>query len=204
MSHTQKIDCVIYSHVWAARHIESIYAQGSEKLVLVEAAKLSNMAAMLGCQGQMDAGVAGLLEPGTRLEDLAQRYDRLAFPLVLAPRPSVPVTALNSALSVLADVPGDYERIVIMLHVADAIEILPALTHVDRFSFLLDCADNVDAKLARVAQEMANLGLIRESTWAGVFFYQRSEQPNASAIARESSLREILNSYPSLTPTVAA
>lgn len=204
MSNTQKIDCVIYSHVWAVRHIESIYAQGIDKLVLVEAAKSSNMAAVLGCKNPTHVGVAGLLEPGIRLEELSQRYDKLAFPMVLAPRPSVPFTALNSALSVLADVPGDYERIVIMLHVADAIEILPALTDVGKFSFLLDCADSVDAKLVRVAQEMTNLGLIRESTWGGIFFYQRSEQPTASAIARESSLREILSSYPSLTPGVLA
>jgi len=101
MSEKRPLHCVFYSHVWAVHMLKAANLGDMNKLVFIELASASNFASVFGLQGKARYGLAGLLQLGGRLEQVAQTLKYVPAPMVLAPHPPVPSAALCSAAAML-------------------------------------------------------------------------------------------------------
>lgn len=195
---TRSVECVFYSHVWVVQMLEKLGVARGEATVLVELAETSTLAPVFGEQGKARHGLAGLLHPGGRLDKLAARLDGLPAPLLLAPRPEVPATALCSAVGVLGSTPGVFRRAVLLVHVNDAPRFAAAYPQVDRFRVLWDLADIPTGALVRLAEVLVAQHCVSEERWGGFGLYEHPRRAVADGAVRRAGFETLLGEYPGL------
>ncbi len=186
------VHAVIYSHVWAVQALAQAGIGELQDAAVVELAVNSNLQPVFEAVPRPRPGLAGLLMPGTALDQVLQSVHGLPWPIALAPRPAVPVAALGSAVALLESTASRHDRIVLMVHVAELPQLLPALAGVSDFRVLWDLADAPSFALASAGEALAASGALAPDRWRGFHLYQHADRPVAHAAARRAELLAVL------------
>jgi hypothetical protein len=202
MSEKRPLHCVFYSHVWAVHMLKLKIAHWGDvnKLVIIELAELSNLAPVFGLQGKARYGLAGLLQLGGRLEQIAQTVKYVPAPIVLAPHPQVSAAALCSAVSMLPYSKSEYESAVLLIHISEAAHFVDIFPYLSTFSIFWDVADEPAQSLTRLAELLSDSQCLTKERWQGFTLYKHPNRVVPDANERQTALQAVLDEYPVLHP----
>lgn len=198
MTQPRPIHCIFYSHAWAVHMLKYAGVNPDENPVVVELATASNLAPVFGEQGKARYGLSGLLRLSGRLEQFAQLHKNVIAPLVLAPRPEIPASALCSAVGLLGSTPSPYQKVYLLVHIDDAPKFAGAYPHAQKFSILWDLGDEPTAALGPLAEALVDNHCVSSETWGGFDFYQHPNRPVPDAAERQEAFQQVLREYPLL------
>jgi hypothetical protein len=116
-------------------------------------------------------GIAGLLGPSTAPADLAVRLPRLQIPAILAPAQSLNASVWLAALRRLAHDPRITGPRIVLVDAALAPSLAPVLALADRIGLAWDLSTPPGAPLQALMQVLAQDGILRPETWAGIAAY---------------------------------
>ncbi|NKI36348.1 hypothetical protein HFP89_14350 [Wenzhouxiangella sp. XN79A] len=168
------IECILYTNPLAVRHLDALGVVDDGSSLVIELSASSVLAPVFDQQGIARFGVAGLLGRAQRIHRLGEVFDGMRNPVVLGSRPAVPPESSAGALSLLRSIDVPYQRIVVLLHLAEISRFAYALQMVDRFSILLADSDPVPFALPSKAQLLAQMQMLDATSWAGLFFFDPS------------------------------
>lgn len=166
------------------------------KSIVVEAAVNSNLAPMLNRVYERRPGVAGLTRPSAEIDAIAESHDAIAAPVILAAHPPVPVPAIASGIANLRFLPGRYERVIVLVHVLDAPQLVGILPECDQYACLWDLADPPSLALAKVAELLSRHQCLSPTAWAGLHFYSHPKRPVADAAQALKEYQTALVDFP--------
>lgn len=193
------IECVFYSHSWSVYCLEQMGITGSDDVILIELAKRSTLAMVVGDTSRNRLGVAGLLEPSCRLESLSEVFDDIQQKLVLASHQELSITALTSAVGLLAHKKIKQKRIVLLVSILEAQELAPAWQQAQRFHVLWDVADYPNLALAELGEVLSGQACLSDETWGGLHFYQHKQRQMENATSLLEEYQAVLSNYPALS-----
>jgi hypothetical protein len=203
MNKQRTLRCVFYSHIWAIHRLGRAGLGDFNNDVLAELAVDSHLAPVFRKQFETRWGLAGVLTSSDCLHLISEKYPYVPAPLILAPNPSVSVSALESAVSVLPSTPGPFTQATLLVHVDDAAKFRGAYAHVERFSVLWDLADLPSLALEQLAAVLAENNCLTPARWAGLHVCRHPLRPVPDWEERRSDWLKILGEFPAVNAEFA-
>jgi hypothetical protein len=204
MSAAPKLHLVFCSHTWAIQKLESAKLDLQNIGLIVELSINSNLAPMFNQVAVKRPGVAGLLSPKASAQQLAQKFDGLPAPLLLAAHPPVPAVAIANGVANLRQQDVGGKDIVLFVNVVDANNLWSVFGQADTVRVLWDMADPPNFALAQLGDQLAKHDGIATDSWEGVFFYRDERRRGAvDNVSAQKAYKEILADYPGLKAVFA-
>lgn len=185
-----KIEIVLYQNASAILQLESLGIAEDAKVLVLELSASSVLAPVFDQQAKLRFGLAGLLGDSSRIDTLPKTFTKNRRSIVLGSRPTVSASASQSALANLKNMPSDYDRFVIMLHLSEVDRFLYSLQIADSFSVLLNQQDPVPMALIRAVKVLQQLEVLNASSWKGVGFYAEFGTENSVSSGLKASIEK--------------
>ena len=190
MMSPNKIEIVLYQNASAILQLESLGMAEDAKVLVLELSASSVLAPVFDQQAKLRFGLAGLLGDSSRIDTLPKTFTKNRRSIVLGSRPTVSASASQSALANLKNMPSDYDRFVIMLHLSEVDRFLYSLQIADSFSVLLNQQDPVPMALIRAVKVLQQLEVLNASSWKGVGFYAEFGTENSVSSGLKASIEK--------------
>jgi len=190
MMSPNKIEIVLYQNASAILQLESLGIAEDAKVLVLELSASSVLAPVFDQQAKLRFGLAGLLGDSSRIDTLPKTFTKNRRSIVLGSRPTVSASASQSALANLKNMPSDYDRFVIMLHLSEVDRFLYSLQIADSFSVLLNQQDPVPMALIRAVKVLQQLEVLNASSWKGVGFYAEFGTENSVSSGLKASIEK--------------
>jgi hypothetical protein len=203
MEKIRTLRCVFYSHIWSIHRLALAGLGDFNNDVLAELAVDSHLAPVFRRQFETRWGLAGVLTSSDCLDLISEKYPYVPAPLILAPNPSVSVSALESAVSVLASTPGQFTQATLLVHVDDAAKFAGCYAHIERFSVLWDLADLPSLALEQLATVLAEHDCLAPGRWAGLHVCRHPLRPVPDWEERRSDWQQIAGEFPGVNVELA-
>ena len=190
MMSPNKIEIVLYQNASAILQLESLGMAEDAKVLVLELSASSVLAPVFDQQAKLRFGLAGLLGDSSRIDTLPKTFTKNRRSIVLGSRPTVSASASQSALANLKNMPSDYDRFVIMLHLSEVDRFLYSLQIADSFSVLLNQQDPIPMGLIRAVKVLQQLEVLNASSWKGVGFYAEFGTENSVSSGLKASIEK--------------
>ena len=197
MANQNHIDCIFYSHCWAILNLEKMGINSLEETIVIELSKQSSLNIVINNSSQR-IGISALLNPQLSLDGLAEYFPNIAAKIILASSQPVSLNSLSSAAQVLAYKNTNAKRIILLVNMLDACELVEAWQHADTYAIYWDLADYISPSLATLGEKLAEYGCLSSTSWKGLHFYHNSLRPVSAPEDMLTAYKEVLKQYPSL------
>ena len=167
---TNGIECIIYQNPLAIRHLSAVGVRDDGRSLIIEMSAASVLAPVFDQQAQSRLGIAGLLS-GTPLSSLGRSFEGVRNPIVLGSRPAVPVYSSLGAAAHMRNIEIPFERVLVMVHLAELDRLSYLLQLASRFVILLADSDPVPFALPAKVQLMARMQVLDSSSWGGLCYF---------------------------------
>jgi hypothetical protein len=195
---------VVCSHSWAIQHLHRAEIDAGNVALIVELSINSNLAPMFGQVGVRRPGAAGLLSPKATALSLAQQFDDIIAPVLLAAHPPVPAAAISNGVANLRQQDLGGKDVVLMANVVDVASVWPVIGQADTFRVLWDLTDPPNFALGQLGDQLARWDGIGNDGWAGAFFYRDERRRTAVAVSEAKKAYEaVVKEYPGMKAVFA-
>ncbi len=209
MLHPKPLQCIFYSHPWAALLLERIEAIDFEDAVLVELSCQNILSHILPHKPNKQRHLTAVLaahepfkprfmdvfssQPKDRFQMAMRKCKEMPAPLVFAPEG---IGELNqiAALQICANQYSVYKHIILLIHYEEARKFSSLYTYVDKFHILWDIADLPTPKLAELTELLANQPLTAER-WGGFQLCYHPRRYLEDSQQRYAFFESVIDSY---------
>lgn len=169
MNRSHRIEMLFYSHPWALHLMAGTGIDLDRKLIFVEVATDSHLAALAPDPDARRLGLLPLLRQPKRtdLSSLGTECAKVPAPVILAANPPLPRQLFLDSLMLLDTRSFPVDAIVLLCHVAQATAARSIFPMVDRFHLLWDVADYPSEALLACARSLKLSGSLEGDRWGG-------------------------------------